>query len=80
MISRKLLETYDYVGFILHKTSYYNEQEDGFYFFGFTKDSLIIFYIKRSFVRMIKEIYTWYLSFKYYVNEVQECTNKLKRN
>jgi hypothetical protein len=80
MIARKLLETHDVVGLFVHKTQYYNEEEDKFYLFDFTKDSLIILYLIRIFVKFIKEVYIWYLSLKYYVKEVQQCKNKLKKN
>lgn len=80
MISKKLLETYDYMGLFIHKLSYYNEEEDIFDYFGFTKDTLIILFLIRSIVKIMKETYIWYLSFKYYVKEIQQCKNKLKKN
>ena len=80
MISRKLLETNDFVGFFLQKSSYYNEEQDIFHLYDFIKDTLIILYFIRLLVKLIREGYIWYLTFKYYVKEVQQCKNKLKKN
>jgi len=80
VIEKKLFETYDWLGFIMHKTSYYNEEKDLFEFYAFTKDLFIVLYFLRSFVKTIKEIYDWYLSLKYNVEEVQQSKNKSKRN
>jgi len=80
MISKKLLETYDYIAFFYFRGSYYNEEEDTFNFFGFTKDTLITVFLIRYFIKIIKETYILYLSFKYYVKEIQQNKNKLKKN
>jgi hypothetical protein len=80
MISRRLFATNDYIGWILHKTQYYNEYDDTFLYFNFLKDLFIILYFIRLFIKILKEIYDWYLSFKYYLKEIKQCKNKLKRN
>lgn len=80
MISRKLFETYDYIGWILHNFAYYREEEDKILYVEFSKDIFISVFSLNILIKILKEVYDWYLSFKYYVKEVKQMKNKLKKN
>jgi hypothetical protein len=77
MISRKLFATCDYIGWILHNSAYYKEEEDKILYIEFSKDILIFVFSFNIFMKILREIYDWYLSFKIYVKELKQVKNKL---
>ena len=79
LISRKLFATNDYIGYILHKWAYYKEDEDKILYFEFTKDMFLCVFSLNILMKIFKEIYEWYLSFKQYANEVKQARNRLRR-
>jgi len=80
LISRKLIATYDYIGWILQNSAYYKEEEDQILYIEFCKDIFIILFLLNIFMKIIREINDWYLSFKSSVKELKEVKNKLRKN
>ena len=79
IISKRLYEDKDLIGWVLHKTKYYNEEHDSFLYFDFSKDFFICLFILRLLIIIVKEINDWYLSFRMHIAEIKQYKNKLKR-
>ena len=80
MISRKLYATKDYIGWLLHNSPYYIEEDDKISYYHVSKDGVIIILLIRLLIVLLRETYDWYLSFKYHIKEIKQCRNKVKKN